>query len=474
MKRFPKSRNNRRSAGQQRVEELNKPPWTLCIALATLPTLLSCLPAWPGYMSFDSLFAYRQATEGIQTMLWPPMHTYFFEISKFFGAQTWGVFLVQTFLLFFSAFIVMSTVIRNRYILAVLCSIFICFFEYIPSLGGVIQNQWRDIPTASLGLSALACWLIASCYRASWMLVISALCLGIAVALRYNAFVLALGFIPLMIWRPFLLDRASSSVRGLVVVSLTVALSFAWASTQWRLPDFVRLPVPDNIGGTQEFDIIGISACADRSYLPEGMTRGESISPAQIRRAYDPRHLQLSLAPKAGVPALSESVASGELAPIWIYLLRVEPRCYLEHRLEVFKRQMGIDRAGTFYATHGGIDSNSYGLTIAYPVLSQQTVKYFIDNSAKPWRQPYIIYCLTLAMALIASIMRVSFMPLMASILTGCITYPGLLFFAAPAADARYIFPSSVFCALFVCLSIGLIIVKADGPKNIHTRTLEA
>ena len=46
---------------------------------------------------------------------------------------------------------------------------------------------------------------------------------------------------------------------------------------------------------------------------------------------------------------------------------------------------------------------------------------------------------------------------LMAAMLLGVLGYPGLLFLAAPAADARYIFPSNTFAALMMLIAAGYV-----------------
>lgn len=42
--------------------------------------------------------------------------------------------------------------------------------------------------------------------------------------------------------------------------------------------------------------------------------------------------------------------------------------------------------------------------------------------------------------------------------LAGAFAYAGLLFLVSPAADARYIFPSNVTCALLIAASLGIIV----------------
>lgn len=80
-----------------------RPPWLAITLFSALATALLCWPSWPGCMSYDSLLAYQQARYGVQTALWPPLHTYLFVLSRAIGADTWGLLLAQTFLLLFGA-----------------------------------------------------------------------------------------------------------------------------------------------------------------------------------------------------------------------------------------------------------------------------------------------------------------------------------------------------------------------------------
>ena len=84
-------------------------PWIAAAIFSAVLALGFAWPSWPGFMSYDSLFAYEQARYGVSTSLWPPLHTYMFVVSRAVGAGTWGVLLVQTFALLFGAALVLFT-----------------------------------------------------------------------------------------------------------------------------------------------------------------------------------------------------------------------------------------------------------------------------------------------------------------------------------------------------------------------------
>lgn len=438
--------------------QLGEPGWLASLLFAAVATVLVCYPAWPGFMSYDSLFAYQQARYGVQTMLWPPLHTYMFQASERLGASTWGVFVFQTATLFASAAVVLHLLVRNRAVAFLLCVGFAALIALSPAVLGPMLAHWRDVPTASFAFLGLALWLLAARYGQPLLLAPAILAFGCAVALRYNAFVLVAFLLALMIWSP-LLGRPARFARPFVVVCVVGALGLAWASTQWRLPDLLRMPAPASLGGTQEFDLIGVSACADTNYLPQGIAP-PGTSGYHLRKAYDPRHLHMTLAKRPGVPALVEGEAGGQVQSAWLTVILKEPGCYLSHRTAVFVEQMGMARDGVFYPTHAGIDANSFGLTLAHPDHSAKVVQHILDAQPSLWTRPFWLYVLALGLGGMAALRERAYAPLLLAMLAGVFAYPALLFVASPAADARYIFPSNVLGALVALSSLGLLIAR--------------
>ncbi|MDB5444431.1 MAG: hypothetical protein JWP73_2807 [Phenylobacterium sp.] len=253
-----------------------------------------------------------------------------------------------------------------------------------------------------------------------------------------------------MIWRPFLGAPIPPRTRSLTTACLVIALAFAWATTHWRLPDFKRLENSGSFSGAQQFDLIGISACADKVYLPPPTTNGWPISPKQIRMAYDPRHLQFAFRPIPGAPRIIETNAGGEMQQIWPLAVKAEFGCYLAHRTAVFIEQMGMARDGVFYPSNLEIIANPYGLAPAHPAALGKLGAYLTVRQAELWRRPFWLYLLAPIAVAVLWLRRSPVRLLLLALLGGAFAYPALLFVAAPAADARYIFPSSVLCAFIL------------------------
>lgn len=449
---------------------LNAPPWLLLAIFAAVGTVAICSPAWPGYMSYDSLFAYEQGLFGIQTSLWPPVHAYMFRISHALGADTWGVFLVQTFVLLFGASIFLHVTAASRRAAWILCAGFLAALAYFPTLWGTLFAHWRDVPTASFAVLGLGLWAAAAQRRSAPLLAgaIAAFCLSLS--LRYNGFPLITFVLAMMLWRPFLgvQPDAERAIRWRLVVGMVVGVLVAWASTQWRLPDLARLPKPHSWAGTQVFDVVGVSACADHNYLPPKLTAGQTITPVQIRKAYDPRHMNITLAPKPGVPEFVRAPAREEVRQTWRRLMIEETGCYLAHRTLVFQEQMGMMREGVFYPVHSGIDANAFGLELRHPALAQAVATYIARNADDLWRRPFVLYAAAAMLTVALLWTRRSEALVALAMLFGSVSYLFVLFIAAPAADARYIFPPNIFCLLIILMAVSAL---ADQRFKEPSRT---
>lgn len=435
---------------------LGEPRWAMSLIFAAVATALICYPVWPGLMSFDSLFAYRQARTGIETMLWPPFHSYMFRAGDALGVGVGGVLAAQVFALFAAAAVILNLLIRPRILGLAACLVFAGLIVTVTPLLGSMLAHWRDVPTASFALMGVAFWLLARRAGQPLLLAPAAAAFGCAIALRYNAIVLVALVIGLMSWRP-MAERTNRFARPFALVCLILALGAAWASTQWRLPDLKRMDAPNSLGGTQAFDLVGISACADKSYLPLGMTGGTPLSAYHIRRNYDPRHMNLTFEPKPGAPPIMDNDRKGGIPAAWRMAIAKEPLCYLSHRTTVFVEQMGMSDRGVFYPVHGGIDTNDHGLTLAHPTAAKLARAYVEAGAAPVWRRPAWLYVLAAALVVLALLRDGRQWRLLLALLGGSFAYAGVLFLVSPAADARYIFPSSITCALLIAAALGMI-----------------
>jgi hypothetical protein len=437
--------------------------WGLSALYALAITAALSWAAWPGMMSYDSLFAIGEARTGVTTMLWPPMHAYLFWLADRTGVGPGAVLVLQVFLLFFGAALSLNLLLKSRGWAIAALAAFTLSFVYVPESYATLIVQWRDVTTTSFAVAGVAAWLVAARYGSTLALVLAALSIGLSLSLRYNAAALFVLIVPMMLWSPFLGRMLNARARGALIITLALACGLAWASTHVRLPDLKTLPAAQNFAGTQEFDLIGISACADKTYLPPALTSGWPITPRQIRQVYDPRHLNLAFRENPGAPTIRAMDLEGDVPKAWAIAVRKEFGCYLAHRTAVMMEQLGMDREDVFMPGYFSIDENDFGLKVAHRELTQRAFEYNKIREKELWRRPFLVL-FAAPIALLAVWRRTPSRWLLAALLAGAYAYVALLFVAGPAADFRYIFPSVVLCC-FVLSAAGAAFMEARASK---------
>ncbi|HEY3797680.1 MAG TPA: hypothetical protein VGL58_04950 [Caulobacteraceae bacterium] len=422
-------------------------------------------------MSFDSLFAWRESIEGIQTAVWPPMQAYLSWLSRVLTGSPGGFFFGQVFVLLFNSALILSLFLRRLISLVVAFLIFCAMFAYFPSMMGVLGTLWKDVATTSFAVLGVALWLVAVRRVSYGWLAAAVVALSLSVAMRYNALPLILPLMVLMVVSPFGgIERPRA--RSMTAAMLAIGVVAAFASTVWRLPDLHQLPSSRGFAGVEEFDLIGITACSNQDYIPLGMSSGQPITPTQVRILYDPRHVQMAFRLVPGIPRMTEGDAGGAVAQAWRKAVPANLGCYLAHRTNVFVEQMGLAQGELFYPTHGGIDDNPWGIKLAHPALSQRFNAYVAEVAPEVMHRPAWLYLLaTIAVGDLVAI-RANGRVVLASLLLGALVYPATLFFVGPAADARYIFPPNVFCALILVLSPLLAARAALQANGVNRRDL--
>ena len=341
-------------------------------------------------------------------------------------------------------------------------------FFVFPTLAGTLIVLWKDVTVVSFSLAAIAIWL--SCrHKFSWLKLVAVfLFLTISIALRYNALPLVLPFMVLVAIDPAG-GNSNSRKRAAAVVGAVLVLCVSYATTLWRLPDLKRLPPVGNLVAVINlWDLVGVSACEGKNLLPEGIESGGRISDADFKRFYDPRHLNLTFADaewKQHVPRWG--VTPDAIQAKWKAIVLEHPWCYIRVRTTVLREQFGFHAHQVFYPTHGGIDENRFGLHLAYPdrvgVLAQRISVW----SNSPLRRIYILHALAIILAVLAIRANQWRYDLLFALGLGTLGFVGLLYFAAPAADARYVFPSGVFSALLVILCLGRLGSGHRAKRNL-------
>ncbi|RXN86793.1 hypothetical protein C7R54_17885 [Achromobacter aloeverae] len=398
------------------------------------------------------------------------MHDYLFYVSRMLSGGPGGLFVVQCFVLFYSASAICGHFARSGPMAAAMGVGLVALFFLFPTLAGTVIVLWKDVVVVSFSLAAIATWLSGVRRFQWWKFFCVFFFLIIAISLRYNALPLVLPFMLLTVINPA--GRASDTRKRIgALAGAMLVLSVSYATTLWRLPDFKRLPPVGNLVGVINlWDLTGVSACENLNLLPEGLESGERIPAADFKRIFDSRHLNITFTNpiwQAHVPRWG--VDASAIQAQWRTVIREHPLCYLKIRNAVFLEQFGLHRHQVFYPTHSGIDGNKFGLQLAYPARTSALVQDIVAWSNSPLRRIYLLHAVALVLAVIAVWINRWRYDLLFALGLGIIGFVGLLYFAAPAADARYVFPSGVFSALLAILALGRITMWIRAKRPVPT-----
>ncbi len=439
-------------------DRLHTPPWHLCLLFAAGFSVLVCYPAWPGLMSFDSLFAYKESITGIETQIWPPMHAYLLFVSRTLTGGPGGLFVLQTFLLALGGAGIIGTLTGSRPAVALGLVFFGAAFWGFPTLLGTTIAFWKDVPVVSFALMAMFCWLTALRRGSVWIYAGALFFIFLATATRWNAVTLYGPWLGLVILFPWNLTPRLGQ-RGISLVCILATLGLATATGAWRLPDFKKLPpIANAMAPNQRWDMIGTSLCAGKVLIPAQVIDGPLPTLGQLRTIYSPKHLNETLLDERGPVWLQSTLMTDKMTQdAWLDLMRNHTGCFLSHRLFVEQEQYGLVKGHVFYAAHGGIDANPYGLKNARPGLALKLTAWINRASDQGLRRAWV---LSLA-GLMAGLWLLAKGPhrgLVLALVLGEIASALALALLAPAADARYAFPTNVISALFLALALAQVL----------------
>jgi hypothetical protein len=429
----------------------------LALILSILASAILCWPAWPGFMSYDSLLAFRESLTGVWTAVTPPMHPYLLWLFGALHLGVGGLFYTQALILFFSAALICGSLLKRDTGFFLSFGLFVLAFPIFPTMIGTLSCLWKDVPTASFALLGVALWILSLRSGREMLFYAAAASYCVALSLRYNALPLLLPLFVLSIMGLQRLTRRQLLIRSAV---LMCAIGLANATTLWRLPDLRQLPPEHVLQGTQLFDLIGVSACENSNFVPAAVSDGKLLTPAQIREVYDPRHVQLSFVKKPGIPQLHETDAGGQVERNWRDDIPTHIGCYLAHRTAVLREQMGVVEGEVFYPTHGGIDPNPYRIALTHPAAAAQLTSYVVASSTEDWRRPVVLYIAAVICAMLMWFFAPRLRLIICALFVSSCAYVLGLFFAAPTAEARYIFPSDVFCAVCIATTVGFLVTE--------------
>lgn len=435
-------------------------------ALASTLTICVCLISWPGFMSYDSMYALRQARTGIETGGYPPMVSYVWAVCERVVPGQGGMFIFQNALVFLSVLALGRAIGAGELQIA----LSLVLLTLAPLTLGPMLVVWKDVSFA--GFMALGyAFTLRYCERRRGTALALALAFVIlASSFRLNGIAAAIPALAVIAWTicgvrtPWSEPGSDRDGNGsawpgrltalTVLTGLTVLVfGFVVLASSWRLPDFKRIEIATGSGWTQVGDLIGISVCTGRNLLPPSLYDG-AMTGARLERIYRPEHGQLSVGPP---PLLLESGIVGNARQVEAAAMQARldyPSCYLRHRARVFRYTMGANPGKVFYLTDPGVFPGEAGTEVIPNGLTVRAMDYIQDYGASWLARSVFFVILVLAAMLVASLGS-SRSRLVKSLLpiAGALTYLAGSFFLLPAADARYNFwVNLALISTFCCL----------------------
>lgn len=417
------------------------------MVMAIFCAFLVSLSVWPGLMSWDSLFAYKQMIDGITSSAYPPVMSYVWLITDQLISGPGGMLILQNLLIFCSVGTILYCL--NVGTIAAAAALGILLFSAV--IVGPMLVIWKDIGMSAFLIASVAMMVLAVTSHRRALLLVAFLFMAVGAGYRLNslpaiaplAFALVLCYLNIKS-KSFKLIRAAI---GSSIVFMLIAL-IAFLSLSYRLPDFKKLPLGFNAGWVAAYDLLGMSACLGENLLPAPFF-AEPMSIETLRAIYHPEHVQLSFdMSSGGNPKLLQTeglqAAADELPTIWSDAIKSYPGCYIIHRVELLKFMLGLNQGSVFYITHGGIDPNEYGIQIQFTPLTHRVLGY-MNSSAQPgialknllargWFL-MILACISLTVLLVRQSQYFLFGALL---FASAILYLAGNVFVLPAGDARY------------------------------------
>ena len=432
---------------------------------ALLATALVCAVSWPGFMSFDSMYALKQAREGIETGGYPPMVSYVWFVCDQIIRGQGGMFILQNALVFFGIVQLGKSLAVGPWRIA--SAMVIVMLS--PMTLGPMLVVWKDVAFAGWLLFAYAFTFdfLRRGKRSSWVLAILFITMGSC--FRLNGITAAMPALALIAFRfsgiktpwqkmgdainaPSGISGRNSALAAWYFSLMTVLVfgSVVLSST-WRLPDLKKIDIATGSGWTQMSDLIGISVCAKRNLIPKAFYTG-SMPMQRIEALYFPEHSQRSF---GASPLLDESGFSGNQALIDATVTNARKkywRCYLQHRVEVMTFSLGANSGDVFYLTDPNVFPGVTGTQMTPTRLTEWVTTYLRKFASAPWSRCAVfgaVASLFWVMAFFGQQRPLAIMTLLP--LAGSVSYLAASFFILPAADARYNFMVSIVFIFSLC-----------------------
>lgn len=402
----------------------------------------------PGFMTYDSLHAYRGAVNGISDSIWPPMVSYVWRAVLFFNGSDSSMFVFQVFLLFFSVAFC-SILISKNFLVGFLVAM---TFIIIPVLFGTTASVWKDVLTCALFFSALGMILkVKNLDKKFFLNFLIFLLIVLGSSVRHNAIT---AFAPLCFYLIYInLDhrlKLSKRIRNTLVYGFLLTFTIFGVKVcfdHFSIPELK--PIKNNISfitRTQILDISGTSVCSGNNLFA---AQFPSMDLSFVQENYDPRHINFSVKIIGSIEA--EENYARRVSKIWISSFFTHPGCFFYNKAKLFQHLMGFHFGEQFLIVTPEIYDNEFGFYLPESNLRNYFVKYIIKGSSIFLFKPWFLLTLSLFLFLICykkKLIKTEYVVLTASSIFYLL---GLVLFGN-AADARLPFLTNTISSILIIL----------------------
>ncbi len=415
--------------------------------------------AWPGFMSFDSVYQLQESRSGYFSDGHPPMMAQLWRIVELFIAGPAGMLMLQSIAFLVGVYLIFLKRMSGR--TAAIAAIAMLWFPPVGTIMGVI---WKD--SQMTAWIVLGVGLMLSDRRRTRLFGLASIALG--TAMRHNALVMTLPLVVLLfVWSPEhrFVKRYAIAIVAWIVVTMSARFASQALTDEQRYIYANSLVLCDMTSTLRYID----EPLSDEKLLE--MLQGTTLIPKHDL------HARTRKEDRAGgyidnlwwntyaffrIPKTDAERAANQKA--WKAIVFGHPEAYLTYRWEVFHRLLGIGepQASPFYTWFVDVQSPLYTHMRIYHDASPSHLQEGL-REVTHWigRSPLSRVMVYLVLAFLLLPFCIRDREVLAWILSA-FANESFLFLFSPTTDWRY----SYWLVLAVAFGVVLLVARRASTRN--------
>ena len=405
--------------------------------------------AYPGYMSYDSVWQLMQARHLEPINEWhPPMMALIWRLTDAVIAGPFPMLVLQSATFLIGVYALLRRVMSNRAAAIVAVAVLL-----VPENIVVMGVIWKDSQMAGFRFAGIAALLSEN---RRWR-VVGCVLMFLATGVRYNA---AAATFPIMLglfeWRSGLGWLRRYAIAGAVWIAITAAAFMVnRVVVEKHMNPWPTAAAPVDIAGILRFapPIDNATIVAETPGVP--WTHPEDVQ-GQVQHSYKPTnsYLELTYGPIAMIEYPQTQPQLDAITAAWRVLVFEYPEAFLRHRWAVFHAQLHVGGMWTGFINEPWGEDTLHHRAI-HSWLQQAWIHGVEKTNASFTFRAWFFFWLGIAFLLMSRHARTAFV-----VLASGLTYELALFVIAPAIDYRYSH------WMIVCTIIGGILLFATRRRR--------